>query len=115
MQMPSPGGQQQAQTANEATAPPAVQDASTTVKMNNVHNRLLDIIEQAFINPRNKYDQQKKANDTDARIKKVSKRQETQESADNVAEAIATQPVIDPSILKIVIKDAMDERDSKKE
>ena len=110
-----PGGQQQAQTANEATAPPAVQDASTTVKMNNVHNRLLDIIEQAFINPRNKYDQQKKANDTDARIKKVAKRQETQESADNVAEAIATQPVIDPSILKIVIKDAMDERDSKKE
>jgi hypothetical protein len=109
------GGQNQAPPAAPATATAAALDATTIGKLNKVHRRLLDIIDQAFINPRNKYDQQKEANDTDARIFKVANRQEIQEEADNVAAAIAAQPAIDPSILKIVIKDTLDEVEAKKQ
>ena len=72
-----------------------------------VHYAFLEIIERAFIKPRQIYDKQVAANDRALRMKKVAQRQTLQSKADKVSEAVQAEEIPDPKIIRIMIDDSV--------
>jgi hypothetical protein len=105
---PGTGGNDNNVNADTTTATAAAGADVTHPDLKNVHRQLLQIIEMAFIKPRTIYDRQKHLNDAARRMNEVVKRQTTTAEADRVAEAITQEGNVDPSIVKIVIRDQVE-------
>ena len=96
---------------NVYTQRPAFMSATQVLRRRillKVHHQLLKVIEEIFINPQAAYLQQDSDNKRALRVRKVVREQAMKTTADKVSEAIQAEGNVDPKLVKILIKDAVE-------
>ena len=96
---------------NVYTQRPAFMSATQVLRRRillKVHHQLLKVIEEIFINPQAAYLQQDSDNKKALRVRKVVREQAMKTTADKVSEAIQAEGNVDPKLVKILIKDAVE-------
>ena len=77
-------------------------------KLVKIHRQLLEVIEAIFVKTQNTYVQQDSDNKRAIRVRKVVRGHAMTTKAKKVSEAIQAEGNVDPKIVKILVKDAVD-------
>ena len=73
-----------------------------------IHRQLLEVIEEIFVKPQGTYVQQDSDNKRALHVRKVLREQAMKTTAEKVSKAIQAEGNVDPKIVKILVKDAVD-------